>query len=133
MFNLPRSKLCNFIVTFASLHIFNLYFFFLPSWCRLSLESVKDLEDYIRRFFKSLPRTAIICVSVLGGVDSSLLQELFPSSARAWMLLSRLNSEDQPIILLQPLDPILEGTKENWLLLQPTGFNFQNISENNVE
>lgn len=71
---------------------------------------MKDLEDYVRRFFKSLPHSAIICLSVLGGAESSLLQELFPSSARAWMLLSRLNSEDQPIVLLQPLDPILEGT-----------------------
>ncbi|KAK4751903.1 hypothetical protein SAY87_020701 [Trapa incisa] len=77
---------------------------------RLVPESVKELDDYVKRFSKSLPHAAIICVSILGGLDSCLLQELFPSSSRAWMLFSRLNSEDQPIVLLQPLDPILEDS-----------------------
>ncbi|XP_031390814.1 separase isoform X2 [Punica granatum] len=83
---------------------------------RLAPESVKDLEDWVRRFFKSLPCTTIICISVLGDADSSLLQELFSSSARAWLLLSRLNSEDQPIILLKPLDPILEDAVDDGTL-----------------
>ncbi|OWM84928.1 hypothetical protein CDL15_Pgr027715 [Punica granatum] len=54
---------------------------------RLAPESVKDLEDW-----------------------------LFSSSARAWLLLSRLNSEDQPIILLKPLDPILEDAVDDGTL-----------------
>lgn len=58
-----------------------------------------------------LPCTTTICISLLGGPYATLLQEMlhYPSSVRAWMLVSRLDSESQPILLLLPMDSILEG------------------------
>ncbi|GMI87982.1 EXTRA SPINDLE POLES, RADIALLY SWOLLEN 4, homolog of separase, HOMOLOGY OF SEPARASE 1 [Hibiscus trionum] len=82
---------------------------------RLAPESVNDLEQFALSFFEGLPSTAIICISLLGHAYTSLLQELllYPSSIHAWMLLSRLNSENQPIVLLLPLDSVFEEVSED--------------------
>lgn len=79
--------------------------------CRLAPESVNDLEQFVVNFYVGLPATAIICISLLSHDYTSLLQELllYPSSIHAWMLLSRLNSKNQPVVLLLPLDSVLEG------------------------
>ncbi|KAF3435151.1 hypothetical protein FNV43_RR22238 [Rhamnella rubrinervis] len=77
---------------------------------RVAPESVQDLEEFVEKFFAGFPCTTVVCISFLGGPYASLLQEmlLYPSCVRAWMLVSRLNSKNQPIVLLLPLDSILE-------------------------
>lgn len=85
---------------------------FFKSCCRLAPESVNDLEQFVANFYAGLPCTAIICISLLGRAYTSLLQELLlHPSIHAWMMLSRLNSKNQPIVLLLPLDSVLEGIK----------------------
>ncbi|XP_017971182.1 PREDICTED: separase isoform X3 [Theobroma cacao] len=82
---------------------------------RLAPESVKDLEQFVMDFYACLPCTAIICISLLGHAYTSLLQELLlnPSCIHAWMLLSRLNSNNQPVVLLLPLDSVLEEVSDD--------------------
>ncbi|GMI95409.1 EXTRA SPINDLE POLES, RADIALLY SWOLLEN 4, homolog of separase, HOMOLOGY OF SEPARASE 1 [Hibiscus trionum] len=89
-------------------------FFFLFCY-RLAPKSVKDLEQFVKDFYEGLPSTAVICISLLGHAYTSLLQELllYPSSIHACMLLSRLNSENQPIVLLLPLDSVSEEVSED--------------------
>ncbi|PPD67278.1 hypothetical protein GOBAR_DD35847 [Gossypium barbadense] len=82
---------------------------------RLAPESVNDLEQFVMNFYVGLPATAIICISLLGHDYTNLLQELLldPSSIHAWMLLSRLNSKNQPVVLLLPLDSVLEEVSDD--------------------
>ncbi|KAF8411822.1 hypothetical protein HHK36_004381 [Tetracentron sinense] len=82
---------------------------------RLAPDSVKDLEEFVTDFFLGLPSTTIICISLLGGDYASLLKKmlLFPSSFPAWMLLSRLNSKNQPIVMLLPVDTVLEEATDD--------------------
>lgn len=51
-------------------------------------------------------------MTLLGGAYANLLQELLqlPSCVHAWMLLSRFNSKNQPIVVLVPVNAVLEGT-----------------------
>ncbi|XP_030513656.2 separase isoform X1 [Rhodamnia argentea] len=79
-------------------------------YLRLAPDSVQNLEDLVRRFFGCLPCATVLCISVVDGSDAKLLQELllYPSHIRAWMILSRLNHSSQPVVVLMPLDPILE-------------------------
>ncbi|XWS62549.1 hypothetical protein CRYUN_Cryun06bG0020800 [Craigia yunnanensis] len=81
---------------------------------RLAPESVSDLEQFVMNFCAGLPCTAIICISLIGSAYTSLLQELllYPSSVHAWILLSRLNSKNQPVVLLLPLDSVLEEVSD---------------------
>lgn len=64
------------------------------------------------KFFEDLPCTTVICISLLGGALASLLRELlnYPSSVNAWVLLSHLNMKSQPVVILLPVDSVLEGT-----------------------
>lgn len=64
-------------------------------------------------FFQGFPYATIVCVSVLGDAYARLLRELLssPSPVHAWILLSRLNANGQPIVILLPVGSILEGTK----------------------
>ncbi|KAL7205879.1 hypothetical protein ACSBR2_018738 [Camellia fascicularis] len=82
---------------------------------RLAPELFQDLEGYVLRFFQGLPCTAIICLSLLGGTLANLLTELldYPSCPHAWILLSRLNSNSQPVVILLPVDSILEDASDN--------------------
>ena len=63
------------------------------------------------RFFQSLPCTTIVCISLLGGDFASLLTELldYRSCTHAWILLSRFNSNSQPVVILVPVESVLEG------------------------
>lgn len=81
------------------------------SSCRVAPESVQELEEFVKKFFAGLPCTTVVCISFLGGPYAALLQELllYPTCVHAWMLVSRLNSKNQPIVLLLPMDSILEG------------------------
>ena len=64
------------------------------------------------KFFEGLPCTTAICISLLGDALASLLRELlnYPSSVNAWVLLSRFNLKSQPVVVLLPVDSVLEGT-----------------------
>ncbi|CAL8997984.1 unnamed protein product [Prunus brigantina] len=81
----------------------------------LAPESIQDLEEFVTIFFAGLPCTTIICISLLAGPYVSLLEELFPvpSCVHAWILVSRLNSKSQPIVMLLPVDSVLEGSAED--------------------
>ncbi|KAH9751960.1 Separase [Citrus sinensis] len=77
---------------------------------KISPESIKDLEQFVKDFLLSLPCTTVICVTLLGGAYTSLLQELLPlpSCVHAWMMLSRFNSINQPIVVLLPVNAVLQ-------------------------
>lgn len=79
--------------------------------CRLAPKSTEDLEEFVENFFVGFPCTTAICISLLGGPYAYFLQELLdnPLYVRAWMLVSRLDSESHPIVLLLPVDSISEG------------------------
>ncbi|XP_073125634.1 separase isoform X2 [Henckelia pumila] len=81
----------------------------IPDCLRLSPESCDDLEEFIYKFFRDLPSSPVICISLVSGVDAILLRELLGSSLiiRAWILLSHLTSENQHVILL-PVHTTLE-------------------------
>ncbi|KAL5787518.1 hypothetical protein ACOSP7_004467 [Xanthoceras sorbifolium] len=77
---------------------------------RIAPEYIQDLDQFVKDFFVGLPCTTIICISLLGDDYSTLLKELllYPSCVHAWMLLSRLNSKSQPIVILLPVNTVLE-------------------------
>ncbi|GAV67376.1 Peptidase_C50 domain-containing protein [Cephalotus follicularis] len=80
-----------------------------PEIHRLAPESIQDIEQIVIDFFKYLPCTTVVCISLLGGGFADLLEEFLchRSCVRAWMMLSRLNS--QPIVILMPVNSILEA------------------------
>lgn len=73
-------------------------------------ESTLFVEDCVEYFFESLPCATIVCISFLGGGYVGLLKDLLPSSSYvpAWMLLSRVNANSQPVVMLIPLDSPLK-------------------------
>nr|GEZ72297.1 copia-type polyprotein [Tanacetum cinerariifolium] len=70
----------------------------------------EDLEECVLNFFKKLPPVPIVCFSMLG--DDSLLPSnlLTHSSTSVWIQLSRLNSEDVPIVDIIPIKSPLKDT-----------------------
>ena len=70
-----------------------------------------DLEEFIIKFFHDLPRATIVCISVLGDTYARFLRALLPYeySAHAWIMFSRLNSDNAPIVIALPLDSVLTG------------------------
>lgn len=84
---------------------------FVPSSCRLVPDTTVDLAEYVKRFLAGLPSTTIISISLLGRDYTSLLQELlsYPTCVQAWMLVSRLSFKNEPVVMLLPLDSILQG------------------------
>ncbi|CBI23880.3 unnamed protein product, partial [Vitis vinifera] len=82
---------------------------------RLAPESLQGLEEFVMKFFEDLPCTTVICISLLGGALASLLRELlnYPSSVNAWVLLSRLNMKSQPVVILLPVDSVLEEVSDD--------------------
>lgn len=85
------------------------------SYVRMVPESTEKIESYlekfVKKFFKSLPSTTIVCVSLLGPSYVSLLNDLThcASSPCGWILLSHLNAEIQPAVLLLPLSTLPQG------------------------
>nr|XP_043623197.1 separase [Erigeron canadensis] len=79
---------------------------------RLAPESVLDLEDFVLMFFKGLPRTTIICISMLGDGYANWLRDLLPhdSPIYAWIMFSRLNLDCSPVVVVLPVDSILAGS-----------------------
>ncbi|XP_043718262.1 separase-like isoform X1 [Telopea speciosissima] len=88
---------------------------FPENYFRHAPEKVEYLEEYVTDFFQCLPSTTIICISLLGGGYASLLREMlhFPSTFPAWMQLSRLNSNCQPIVMLLPVNLVSEATLDD--------------------
>ncbi|KAL4573492.1 hypothetical protein LXL04_020300 [Taraxacum kok-saghyz] len=85
------------------------------SWLRLAPESVLDLEEFISKFFRGLPCLTVICISMLGDDYSHLLRELFFNNppTHACIMLSRLNSDSMPTVILLPINSILAGSSED--------------------
>ncbi|KAK7246827.1 hypothetical protein RIF29_41697 [Crotalaria pallida] len=73
-----------------------------------------DLVEYVKKFLAGLPSTTIISISLLGHDYTSLLQELllYPTCVQAWMLVSRLSFGSEPVVMLLPLDSILQASDE---------------------
>ncbi|XP_020532873.1 separase isoform X2 [Jatropha curcas] len=82
---------------------------------RLAPKSLQFLEQFVTEFFLNLPCTTVICISLIEGPCATLLQELlkYPSCVHTWMLLSRLNFKNQPIVMLLPLNAILEEASDD--------------------
>ncbi|XP_020873224.1 separase isoform X2 [Arabidopsis lyrata subsp. lyrata] len=82
---------------------------------RLAPERTQDLVQFAKEFFINLPSSTIICISLLGGALNQLLQELMHirSPVCAWVLISRLNPESQPVATLLSVDSILEDNSAN--------------------
>ncbi|GLT85957.1 hypothetical protein SLE2022_041220 [Rubroshorea leprosula] len=91
---------------------------------RLAPDSTEDLEQFVIKFFEDLPCTSIICISLLGGSYANLVKELllYHSCPHAWMLLSRFNSKNQPLVVLVPVGSVLEdnddSSSDSWELLE---------------
>ncbi|KFK31931.1 hypothetical protein AALP_AA6G177700 [Arabis alpina] len=81
---------------------------------RLAPESTNDIVQFAKNFFNSLSESTVICISVLGGTLSKLLQEIMQSPpVCAWLLLSRLSSKSQPVAILLPIDSVLEDGSDD--------------------
>ncbi|KAM5574598.1 hypothetical protein ABKV19_013837 [Rosa sericea] len=82
---------------------------------RVAPDSNQDLEEFVTELFSGLSCTTIFCISVLGDPYASLLQKLlcFPSHVHARILVSCLNSKNQPISMLLPVDSVLEGDSDD--------------------
>jgi len=74
-------------------------------------DTTVDLAEYVKKFLAGLPSATIISISLLGHDYVSLLQELlpYPTCVQAWMLVSRLSFKNDPVVMLLPLDCILQG------------------------
>ncbi|XP_020517182.1 separase isoform X2 [Amborella trichopoda] len=82
---------------------------------RFAPEKLDLLEGFIVKFFEDLPSFTCICISFIGSDYASFLGELSDVSSQAWMLLSRLNLMRQPVVLLLPVDSVLEDVQQdNW-------------------
>ncbi|XP_078444643.1 separase isoform X2 [Wolffia australiana] len=79
------------------------------------LERVSDLEKFIHASFNNLPSFPVLCISLLGGDFVNLLGEtlLLPSFYPAWLLLSRLDRNKQPIVMLLPVDFFREEIQDS--------------------
>jgi separase len=80
---------------------------------RFSFENISQLEEHVVCFFKNLPDVPIICISMIGGDLAALLEEtlILPSFCPAWVMLSKIDSTNQPITMLLPADEIREGNQ----------------------
>ncbi|XP_058750289.1 separase-like isoform X2 [Vicia villosa] len=77
---------------------------------RVAPDSTVDLAESVKKFFAGLPLTTIIGISLLEPEYTCLLQELLPHPrcVKAWMLVSRLNFKTEPVVMLLPLDSVLQ-------------------------
>ncbi|KAF9590960.1 hypothetical protein IFM89_000505 [Coptis chinensis] len=77
---------------------------------RFAPGSIDDLEKFVSNFFRLLPSIMVICISLLGSDYARLLSDVLPGhfSSPACMLLSRLNSTNEPIVMLLPSAAIPE-------------------------
>ncbi|KAJ0743876.1 putative separase [Helianthus annuus] len=81
---------------------------------RLAPESLLDLEEFVLNFFQGLPRATIICISVLGDDYASWLRNLLLyEPTHSWIMLSRLNLDCAPIVVILPIVSISKGSEDD--------------------
>ncbi|XP_076893503.1 separase-like isoform X3 [Bidens hawaiensis] len=81
---------------------------------RLAPESVSDLEEFILNFFQGLPLATIICISILGDDYTSWLSNLSPDRpTHSCIMLSRLNSDCAPIVIILPIVSVLAASPDD--------------------
>ncbi|KAI3912246.1 hypothetical protein MKW98_012057 [Papaver atlanticum] len=81
---------------------------------RVAPERIEDLENFVTDFFQQLPSITVICLSLLGDEFDQLLRDILPSpSFLAWILVSRLTSSAQPVVMILPADLILEDALDD--------------------
>ncbi|XP_058089660.1 separase [Magnolia sinica] len=80
---------------------------------RVAPEKVEELEGFVRNFCEGLPSVTVVCITLLGGDYGSLLGQilLLQTSFPAWMLLSRLDVKQRPVVMLLPVDLVHEETQ----------------------
>ncbi|GAB4841759.1 hypothetical protein Ancab_022481 [Ancistrocladus abbreviatus] len=86
---------------------------------RLAPETTQNIEEFVLKFYESLPSTTIVCLSLLGGAYPMLLQKFLPHRpVHAWMLLSNLNALSEPVVNLVVKDKQvgLAELAEQWIL-----------------
>lgn len=98
-----------------TIHIQSKAMLSLFSCCRLVPKATKDLAEHIKKVLVGHPTFTITSISILGREYINLLQALpisppLPEHARALMLISRLNFESEPIVILLPLESMSQGT-----------------------
>uniref|UniRef100_A0A7N0RG04 separase n=1 Tax=Kalanchoe fedtschenkoi TaxID=63787 RepID=A0A7N0RG04_KALFE len=73
-------------------------------------ESVQCLDEFVLKFYQGLPSATVVCFSLLDGTLTKVLRELlgYPSTVNAWTLLSRFNSTNEPVVILQPVESVLD-------------------------
>lgn len=79
---------------------------------RVAPNNINDLEGFVLGFFQHLPSTSILCISLIGGDCANFLSEmsLLPCAhVPAWIFLSRLTKNQQPVSFLLPVDVICQG------------------------
>ncbi|KAK1425541.1 hypothetical protein QVD17_20895 [Tagetes erecta] len=80
---------------------------------RLDSESFVNLENFIIKFFQSLPPATIICISVLGDDYASWLSCILPVKyTYPWLMLSRMSSNCAPIVIALPISTLSAGKPE---------------------
>ncbi|CAN6476418.1 unnamed protein product [Victoria cruziana] len=102
---------------YASLSGVLFFLFVISSLCIARLwvapNNINDLEGFVLGFFQHLPSTSILCISLIGGDCANFLSEmsLLPCAhVPAWIFLSRLTKNQQPVSFLLPVDVICQGT-----------------------
>ncbi|GAB4834061.1 hypothetical protein Ancab_032314 [Ancistrocladus abbreviatus] len=86
---------------------------------RLAPETTQNIEEFVLKFYESLPSTTIVCLSLLRGAYPMLLQKFLPHRpVHAWMLLSNLNALSEPVVILIPLDYVLQVVGEENMVRQ---------------
>lgn len=78
---------------------------------------MKHLSKFVNDFFIDLPSLTIVCMSMLGGGYGEIIMELLhlPSSFPAWLLVTRFFSIKRPVVMLLPVDTVVEGTLTSYL------------------
>lgn len=69
------------------------------------------MEKQVNKFLDGLPPTTIMCTSFFGHAYASLKKKLLshPTSGKTWMLVSRWSVQTEPVVMLLPLNSIVEG------------------------
>ncbi|GAB4852538.1 hypothetical protein Ancab_016752 [Ancistrocladus abbreviatus] len=94
---------------------------------RLAPETTQNIEEFVLKFYESLPSTTIVCLSLLGGAYPMLLQKFLPHRpVHAWMLLSNLNALSEPVVILIPLNSVLQDLDDK------TNFSYSAVGEENM-
>ncbi|XP_049936932.1 separase isoform X2 [Nymphaea colorata] len=78
---------------------------------RVAPNNIGELEGFVLGFFQHLPSTSILCISLIGGDCANFLSEmsLLPCAhVSAWIFLSRLAQNQQPVSFLLPVDVIFQ-------------------------